>query len=384
MTWSGEIALYDHQRRTRPVQMCTGLSWGDLMNLVAPEGGPMLREDKIELTYFTPGVLREDVPLTGKTLARARARGEPEVGAMRSAAHATTTTFITFEFDGLTQSEFTTIGQRVLGKGRAGLAYTTHSFGRADKPGIRVRLILPVDLRLDAKTYRDAHETLNTRVFMGMADRTGKSMCQQQAVFGAAPSRVALAKCWRLDGEVFKLKEFLQQHGGTEPAQAPGGARQPGTQKAASPAKVPTLARLEQATPYLRATTYASWTTGLTAFKALAGCLDRERLRELAVQFGETSPSDSTRAQLAASDLRYDPGHVFDSAAPTMPPETAAGVLLGMARSEALALVESSRGQRTASNEVREAAAYLAAHHRAAWDALVGSKRGKRSEDGGA
>jgi hypothetical protein len=376
---TSELAIYRNISSTRPDRMVRGLKWPDLMCTLAPVAGPVLCAHKQKLPYFTPGMLRDDVPLSGKTLARARERGEPEVGAMRSAAHMTDTTFIVFEFDGLKQDQLVTIGSQVIGRGRAGLMYTTHSFGRADKPGIRVRLILPVDLRLDANAYRIAHEVVNTVFFSGLADRTGNSLCQQQAMFGVHPERAHLAKCWRHEGAVFGLQEFLTQHGEPVRQTSPGPKAQQQTITPGIAANgLPSLARLEQAVPLLYAGSYQDWSRGLQAFKALSPYLGADNLRQMAVRFGETSPSDSTRAQAAPTDARYNPGQVFDSASPIMPPEAAAGVLLGMAKQRAVAVVEASRGCRTATAESRAAALYLAAHHRRTWNELTGKLRGVR------
>ncbi|WP_416546069.1 hypothetical protein ACHEXK_10845 [Limnohabitans sp. DCL3] len=369
---TSELAIYRNISSTRPDRMVRGLKWPDLMCTLAPVAGPVLCAHKQKLPYFTPGMLRDDVPLSGKTLARARERGEPEVGAMRSAAHMTDTTFIVFEFDGLKQDQLVTIGSQVIGRGRAGLMYTTHSFGRADKPGIRVRLIIPVDLRLDANAYRIAHEAVNTVFFSGLADRTGNSLCQQQAMFGVHPERAHLAKCWRHEGAVFGLQEFLTQHGEPVRQTSPGPKAQQQTITPGITANgLPSLARLEQAVPLLYAGSYQDWSRGLQAFKALSPYLGADNLRQMAVRFGKTSPSDSTRAQAAPTDARYDPGQVFDSSSPIMPPDAAAGVLLGMAKQRAVAVVEASRGCRTASAEARVAALYLAAHHRRTWNELT-------------
>jgi hypothetical protein len=374
---TSELAIYRNISSTRPDRMVRGLKWPDLMCTLAPIAGPVLCTDKKNLPYFTPGMLRDDVPLSGKTLARARERGETEVGAMRSTAHMTDTTFIVFEFDGLTPSQLKTIGSQVLGKGRAGLMYTTHSFGRADKPGIRVRLILPVDLRLNANAYRSAHEAVNTVFFSGLADRTGNSLCQQQAMFGVHPERAHLAKCWRHEGAVFGLQEFLAQHGESVRQTSPGPKAQQQTITPGITANgLPSLARLEQAVPLLYAGSYQDWSRGLQAFKALSPYLGADNLRQMAVRFGKTSPSDSTRAQAAPTDARYDPGQVFESASPIMPPDAAAGVLLGMAKQRAVAVVEASRGCSTASDEARAAALYLAAHHRRTWNELTGKPGG--------
>lgn len=376
---TSELAIYRNISSTLPDRMVRGLKWPDLMCTLAPVAGPVLCIHKKKLPYFTPGMLRDDVPLSGKTLARAREHGEPEVGAMRSAAHMTDTTFIVFEFDGLKQDQLVTIGSQVIGRGRAGLMYTTHSFGQANKPGIRVRLILPVDLRLDANAYRIAHEAVNTVFFSGLADRTGKSLCQQQAIFGVHPARAHLAKCWRHEGAVFGLQEFLTQHGEPVRKTSPGPkAQQQTTTPGITANGLPSLARLEQAVPLLYAGSYQDWSRGLQAFKALSPYLGADNLRQMAVRFGETSPSDSTRAQAAPTDARYDPGQVFDSSSPIMPPDAAAGVLLGMAKRRAVAVVEASRGCRTATAEARAAALYLAAHHRRTWNELTGKPGGVR------
>jgi len=370
---TSELAIYRNNTSTRPDRMVLDLDWPDLMRTLAPITGPLHCVAKEELPYFTPGRLHNDLPLSGKTLARARKRGEAEIGAMRSAAHMTDTTFIIFEFDGLTQAQLKTIGSQVLGKGRAGLMYTTHSFGRVDKPGIRVRLILPVDLRIDTNAYRIAHEAMNAGLFSGLADRTGKSMCQQQAMFGVHPERAHLAKCWRHEGEVFGLREFLAQHGEAAVQKClRSKAQQPANNPSITANDLPSLARLDQARKHLYAGSYRDWSVGLQAFKALSAHLPTDSLRQMAIQFGETSPSESKRAQAAATDHRYDPGHIFDSASPIMPPDAAAGVLLGMAKQRAVAVVEASRGCRTATAEARAAALYLAAHHRRTWNEMTG------------
>lgn len=377
---TSELVIYPNNTSTRPNRKLRGLVWLELMNTLAPVAGPVICADKHKLPYFTPGMLRDDVPLSGKTLARARERGEPEVGAMRSAAHMTDTTFIVFDFDDLTKAQLKTIGAQVLGRGRAGLMFTTHSHGRWDKPGIRVRLILPVDLRLDANAYRIAHEAMNAGLFSGLADRTGKSMCQQQAMFGVHPERAHLAKCWRHEGAVFGLLEFLARHGGAAGPQTHlrSKAQQQATTLGITASGLTTLARLEQAVPHLYAGSYRDWSVGLQAFKALSPYLPTDSLRQMAIQFSETSPIDSTRSQAAATDARYDAGEIFDSATPIMPPDAAAGVLLGMAKKRAIAVVETSRGCRTATAEAKAAALYLAAHHRRTWNELTGKPGGVR------
>jgi hypothetical protein len=248
--------------------------------------------------------------------------------------------------------------------------YTTHSHGRSDKPGARVRLIFPVDVRLDAPGYHRVHELMNRVLFAGMADRTGKSLCQQQAVFGAHPARAMLAKCWRYEGEVFPLREFIAEHGQAATPTSQRAATRQAFQATATAADLPTLERLNQAMRFLVAGSYSDWSRGIMAFKALSPNYPQGSLRDMAIRFGETSPCESTRAQAASTDARYNPAQVFDAAAPTMPPTVAAGALLAMAKDQAVGCIEAVRGSSTASPEAREAAAYLAAFHRTTWKAL--------------
>jgi hypothetical protein len=374
--WVGELTIYASATNTRPAQELQGLTWVSVMDALAPGSTPLIRKNKAKLPYFTPGSLRHDVQLRCKTLERARARGESEVGPMRSAAHVTSTTFLVFDFDGVSRDAVQRIGSLVLGKGRAGLMYTTHSYGRSDKPGARIRLVFPVDMRLDAPGYRRVHEVMNTVMFEGIADRSGNRLSQQQAVFGAHPARAMLAKCWRHEGEVFPLREFIAEHGQAATPNRHRAAARQAFQATATAADLPTLERLNQAMPFLYAGTYSDWTKGIVAFKALSPNYPAGSLRELAIRFGNTSPSESTRAQAAETDARYNPGDVFDTAAPTMPPNIAAGVLLAMAKERAVRYIEAARGSRTANPKARAAASYVAAHHRNTWKALIATSSG--------
>jgi hypothetical protein len=370
-SWTGEVTLYASTFSPIPQGMYRSLTWEALQEAVAPTAGPMVHADKTNLRYFTPGLLQA-APLTGKTLQRASAQGFCEVGFMRSAGHVTTTTWMVFDFDGITRPQVEWIGRQVFVQRYAALMYTTHSHGRPDKQGARLRIVLPVDMRLDAGSYRDAHMLLNIKLFNGLADQSGKSLSQQQAVFGVHPSRAHLAKCWRSKGAVYRLAGFLARERGI-PIQVPKPPRAPrdAVTHAGEVKDLPTHPRLKQALRHLSAKTYQSWAQGLMAFKALAGFYPDGEMRAMAVAFGNTSPSGSTRAELSECDSRYDPGAVFDASAPLMPPNAAAGVLLGMAKEQALAAVRASRGATSSSAEVMAAAAYLAAHHHAAWEDLL-------------
>jgi hypothetical protein len=281
-----------------------------------------------------------------------------------------------FDFDGISLGQVEQLGRLIFGQSYAALMYTTHSHGRADKPGVRLRLILPVDLRIDAARYRTVHALMGDELFQGLVDTSGKSLCQQQAVYGVHPERAHLAKCWRSNGAVYPLAEFLAKERVAQRvvqsrSSKPARARREAVTFAGEAPDLPTLTRLKQALPFLTATAYEQWTRGLMAFKVLAGSYPDGEMRAMAVAFGNTSPPESTRAERSECDSRYDPGAVFDASAPLMGPEAGAGTLLGMAKEQALAVVKASRGTKSASAEAKAAAAYLAAHHHAAWCDLL-------------
>lgn len=373
--WTGEVTLYAGTCSPIPQDMRKGLTWGALQEVIASTAGPVVRVDKTRLRYFTPGLLQE-APLVSKTLQRARDQGLPEVGLMRSAGHVTTTTWMVFDFDGISRDQVKQVGRMVFGPGYAALMYTTHSYGRLDKPGARLRLILPVDLRLTAAEYGVAHALMGDELFRGLVDTSGKSLCQQQAVYGVHPERAHLAKCWRSNGAVYPLAEFLAKERVVQRvvqsrSSKPARARREAVAFAGEAPDLPTLTRLKQALPFLTATAYEQWTRGLMACKTLARFYPVGEMRAMAVTFGNTSPSGSTRAERSACDARYEPGAFFDASAPLMEPEAGAGTLLGMAKEQALAVVKASRGTKSASAEAKAAAAYLAAHHHAAWCDLL-------------
>jgi hypothetical protein len=371
MVWLGEITVYPSCYRPVPEAMHKGLSWAELIEVIASPSGPTVCLDKAKLQYFTPGLMHA-APLTGKTLESARAQGLPEVGVMRSAGHVTTSTWLVFDFDGITRSQVKSIGAQVFGKGYSALMYTTHSHGHPDKPGVRMRLVLPVDNRLDAQSYGAAHSAMNAEVFHALADVTGKRLSQQQAAFGVHPARARWAKSWHSDGTPYPLGEFLAKP--RDPGNAPSAreaARQMPPALTREVVGLPTLMRMCHAAPFLLATTYDVWSRGLQAFKALAGYYPEGAMRSMAVTFGSTSPSGSKRAERSACDARYEPGAVFDSSSPLMPPVVAAGVILRMAREQALTVVRASIGFASASREAQAAATYLAAHHKAAWSELL-------------
>lgn len=358
--WRGSYAIYRHQRETIPTDNITEAEWAKVSERFAPSKGPQIATDKKLLTYFTLGLLREEM-YSGKTAERMAKRGET-YGLMRSTAHITESTTVCFDFDGISKDQVRLIGNCLLANGITFLLYTTHSHGHHEKPGCRVRLIFPIDKSLDRAAYSEVHNAMNDQLFDGLADRTGKSLTQQQSLWAAHPDRRHLAKCVRRDGGVFGISKFW--------ARSP--IKRIETKTAAprvsdSHFNLPKPARYRQALPFLRANTYEDWAKGIIALKALAHHIGEDAARGMAVSYASTSPEDSTRALRAETDQRYDPGEFFDRTTPSMNAEQASNLILALAYKTAVGIVDDLRGQPTCSEAGRQAAVYLAAHYPRVW-----------------
>jgi hypothetical protein len=89
--------------------------------------------------------------------------------------------------------QLTVIEKRLNDAGVTYLLFSSHSFGRADKPGVRCRLVVPVDIPLDSAAYKRAAQGLNVLMLDGLADQSGFALHQQQGTWATAPERAHLA-----------------------------------------------------------------------------------------------------------------------------------------------------------------------------------------------
>jgi hypothetical protein len=131
--------------------------------------------------------------LVNGTLTKAQQLGLPTVGKQRSASHVTEAMMVIADLDGITEVQLAVIEKRLVDADLTYLVYSSHSFGRADKPGVRCRLVVPVDTSLDGADYKRAAQGLNLLMLDGLADQSGFALHQQQGVWATAPERTHLA-----------------------------------------------------------------------------------------------------------------------------------------------------------------------------------------------
>lgn len=201
--WRGSVTTFAGCRRTRPLGQVDDAEWAGLGSLLAP-GKPAIVSDKASCKLFLPCLLKKAL-LVGRTLEAAQKAGRPTVGKMRSQAHITPASMLVMDIDGLPEADFMAGLANLENDGITYLAYTTFSYGRADKPGIRARLIVPVDDALDADGYRAAWRGLDIHYWngrAGKADPSGERLCQPQGVWCCHPERADKARSWANNGGV--------------------------------------------------------------------------------------------------------------------------------------------------------------------------------------
>lgn len=201
--WCGSLTIFHEVFVTRPVGQLDYATWSKTVSQLSPDK-PAIVADKANGQFFLPCGLKE-APLTGRTLEAAQTTGQPTVGKMRSRAHVTEARMLVMDIDGLADSDFMAGLSKLENDGIAYLAYTTFSYGRAGKPGMRARLIVPVDGALDADGYRAAWRGLDIHYWNGQAgkaDPSGARLCQQQGMWCCHPERADKARSWANNGGV--------------------------------------------------------------------------------------------------------------------------------------------------------------------------------------
>jgi len=201
-TWRGSVTVFLDQFSTAPSQELVDLSWSEILEILAPAAGPRIIHQKINVPYFLPCQLRE-APLTGITLDRAIAQGLPTTGKQRSGNHVTSANLQVFDIDSIEQYQLDEIKAELEASGVMAACWSSHSIGK--KPGVRCRLIIPIDRELKAPLYSSAHSWINNQILFGLADRTGKSLAQCQGVWAVSNDRREHAFRWVLAGDVFVL-----------------------------------------------------------------------------------------------------------------------------------------------------------------------------------
>ena len=199
----GSLTIFKGFTSTKPDRELVEVSWDDAAQFMCPSV-PAQLADKKDGLFFVPCLLKE-APLVGNTLAAAVKNGQPQISKMRSKQHVTKASFLVIDIDGLTEEEFDGGLAKMKADGLTFVAFTTHSHGREDKPGIRARIVIALDRPINTDEYAAAWHGVDKHYWngqVGKADSSGANLYQQQGTWCCDPSRVKQAKAWRNTGGV--------------------------------------------------------------------------------------------------------------------------------------------------------------------------------------
>ena len=201
--WRGSLTTFNGFTGTIPVLELKDVGWPEIKNLICPPK-PDILEDKKDGKYFVPCALKV-ASLVGKTLEVAQRNGEPTTGKMRSKGHVTEASLLVMDIDGLPSADVNGALKKVQNDGLTLVSYSTHSYGLEDKPGVRVRIVIPTDRPMAVEEYALAWHGFDQLYFLGRvgkADSSGAKLYQQQGTRCCHPDRVNKAKSMCFDGGV--------------------------------------------------------------------------------------------------------------------------------------------------------------------------------------
>lgn len=196
--WRGSATTFSGYTGTIPVSELENAAWPEVSGLLAPTEPAILVDKKLG-QYILPCMLQLN-ELVGNTLDAASKNNLPTIGKMRSKSHVTEASFLIMDVDGLSKVELNAGISKFINDGITYTAYTTHSQGRVDKPGMRVRIALPLDRAVNLAEYTAAWYGADQHYFNGKAgeaDASGANMYQQQGTWCAHPERITEAKALR-------------------------------------------------------------------------------------------------------------------------------------------------------------------------------------------
>lgn len=349
--WLGDLTMLNGFYDTRPASEVIGAPWGVVLANIAPGDAPALLQEKEHAPYFVPSALK-DAPLVNGTRAKAEKLGLPLVGKQRSAAHVTEAQMIVFDLDGIGPEQLVSIESRLTERGLTYLLYSTHSNGRADKPGIRCRGVIPVDRGLGPREYKLAAAGLNAAVLDGLADVSGFPLHQQQGVWATARERAHLA--------------FRRTHksGIVSAAALLAAAPQPIIRQGDFSPRVGVVKfdrdRIANALQWIDPNTYGNWVNVAVWLKAAYGDTAFPAWLAWSEGAGETSK--------AGNDGRYVPERVWRNLEPRLTTDQGAAALFAHARDESLAAAQAASKAGVWGRQGCAALAYLRGFHKRLYD----------------
>lgn len=359
---------------TIPAYELSAATWSEVVANLAPADGPVLVKCKEDATYFVPCCLRA-APYIGKTREKAiRESWSSLNGKQRSAAHCTASAILKYDLDSMTGEQWAAVLEKLNASGLTFLAYSTWSYGLAEKPGVRVRVLILMDVALDQADYElawwGAAELLFTNLTVPhekILDSSAAKIHQQQGVWSTAPEREHLAFRIHAKGGVASAVALIAIGKVKHSAPAPQ-TSSAWTLLNADLSLPPDIARLTAAHDWI-ADDYETWIKAGHADRALASTIGEGAAFQLWRAYSERGSNKSKN-----DDAAYSPESKWQTFASAMTSDAALGTLFALARDGALAALESDRGKPTLSGRGRAAAKYLATHHRALFNQLRGQR----------
>lgn len=342
---------------TIPSAEYAGQTASQIIDMIAPEDGLRLAEDKAHVPYFGPCLLK-DAPYVGKTAER----NPGQSGKQRSASHVTAGAWFAFDLDGITHEDKARILGRLVASGVLFCAYSTYSHGK-NPDEVRMRVLLFMDRALEPQQWADVWHVLNRVFFDGLADVATAKLSQQAGVWATHPAREGASFRVMNRGALLSADALL--------ALVPPKAERP--QRVRPKVSGAALnGRYADALAMIGADKFAPWMTGLSALKAgvMLGELPEDDAAGLWFAFSD-SGSDAAKAH--NDDKRYDPAHLWESWEPTAAPaEGLVGKLFASARDAALSACRADVARvGHLTDEGLNAARYLAKYHPRAFDELT-------------
>jgi hypothetical protein len=346
--WHGSLSLFSGFYDTRTALELDDVSWPVVVANIAPTDGPALLVDKKRATYFVGSALKV-APLVNGTREKAEKLGLPLVGKQRSAAHVTETRMVVTDLDGISEEQLAAIESRMIAADLTYLLYSTHSYGRADKPGIRCRAVIPFDISLNVNDYKLAAAGANILLFDGLGDPSGFALHQQQGVWVAAPVRAHMA--------------FRRAHKAGVASAAALIAAAPKVERrqrkvdfcAYSGPVLFDVKRANSALEWLDPNCYKSWIDAAIWLKAAYG----EAAYQVWLTWGETA----NEASKAKNGTEYDPGKVWAEIEPRITSDQGAGALFAQARDVSLEAAQAASSVGQWDERRRMALVYLRRYH---------------------
>jgi hypothetical protein len=358
------VTTYQGFTKTRPSGELSDLAWDELVEVVSPKNGPLVVADKRDATYYTPGLLK-DAPLVGETLAAAKRIGAPLVGKQRSGTHVTDGAYLSNDFDGITTQVMDEVFTNFKTSGMTFVAFTSHSFGREDKPGLRFRIVSPLDREATPAEYKAVQAVFDARFCESAGDRTAGNLYQQQGVWATAQEREHMAKRWSQIGRVLSVDAMLKA------AQLNYSTAQPHKTEPANSLTIgppPSITQIKAALGVLDPNDYGTWNAALSYCTAIANGkgVDPDAVKSAFLDYSTRADQASQRG----NDLQqYDPANRFDSWVPSISPEIGAAALFSAARNAGERIYREAAARRNFKG-AKPAWSYLAAYHPKTWSAI--------------